>query len=86
MASRPKLAVRLQRRYEVGRFDRGQGADVGEVAPAQQVARRADDACPVGMADRMAAGQRDLAHRAQDGVAFAPADLPHQRSGSRMLT
>jgi hypothetical protein len=41
------------------------------------------DARRIGVAERTAAGQRDLAHRAQDGVAFArpTGRFPSSRSG-----
>ena len=83
-----ELALALQRGDEVGRPDAGQGADIERLVAPQEPVPRGDDAGGVGMAERPAAGQRHLAHRAQDGVALAMADGPHrpQRSGSRMLT
>ena len=74
----------LQDRDQVGRLNRGQGAEIGKIGPAQQVAPCRQDAGGIGVADRMAAGQRHLAHRAQDGVALLSADGTHL--GAAVLT
>jgi hypothetical protein len=90
-----QLRLAAQDRDEVGRLHRRQRPDIQKVAAAQQVACCSQHAGGVGVADRMAAGQRHLAHGAEDGVTLALADLAHlqrdltrqhQRSGSRMLT
>ena len=70
-----ELGLALERRDQVARLDGGQGAHVREVGTAQQVAPRGAHACRVCLGQRLAAGQRHLAHGAQDGVALAMADV-----------
>jgi hypothetical protein len=72
-----EFGIAFQRRHEIARFHRAKRADVREIATAEQIVRRPEYARGIGMIDRMTAGQRHLAHGAQDGVALATADFPH---------
>jgi hypothetical protein len=73
-----EFRLAAQDRDEVLRLHSRQRPDVQKVAAAQQIARGCEHAGGVGVGDRMAAGQRDLAHGAQDGVTFTTADFPHR--------
>ena len=60
-----------------GKGPMSQGAD------GEQIVRRRQDARGVGGGDGSATGQRDLAHRAQDSIAFA---RPISRKGTPFVS
>ena len=73
-----QLRLAAQHGDEIGWFHRRQRPDVREVAAAQQIAPGRQHARGVGVGDRVTAGQRHLAHGAQDGVTFTMANFPHR--------